>query len=102
MGNDGMAVLQGRGYIAPPVLPNFMLVLTPKPPLRSDFGLRICRTSGALVNCGNWVHCFLVSLCTYMSSEATWDAGLNGKLNKVKNNGYSTSVSCLKITEADF
>jgi len=46
-----MAVLQGHGYIAPPVL---------------------------------------------------WDAGLNGKLNKVKNNGSSTTGRCLKVTEADF
>jgi len=37
-----------------------------------------------------------------MPSEATWDAGLNGKLNKVKNNGCSTTEPCLKITEADF
>jgi len=75
MGKDGMAVLQGRGYIAPLVL--WLSVV-------------------------NGYHCFLVSLCSYMSSEATWDAGLNGKLNKVKNNGCSTSGRCLKITEADF
>ena len=97
-----MAVLQGRGYTAPTELPNFMLVLTPKPPMRSDFGLRICRTSGALVICDNGYQCFLVSLYTYMPSEVTWDAGLNGKLNKVKNSGCSTTRRCLKVTEADF
>ena len=102
MGKDGRAVLQERGYTAPTALPNVMLVLTPKPPLRSDFGLRIYRTSGALVICGNGYQCFLVCLCTYMPSEATWDEGLNGKLNKVKNNGYSTTGRCLKVTEADF
>jgi hypothetical protein len=87
MGKDGRVVLQGPGYTAPTALPNFMLVLTPKPPLRSDFGLRTCRTSGALVICGIWYHCFLVSFCTYMPSVVTWNTGLNGKLNKVKNNG---------------
>ncbi len=64
MGKDGMVLLQGRGYTAPTALQNFMLTLNPKPPLRSDFGLRICRTSGALVTCGIWYNCFLVSLCT--------------------------------------
>ena len=47
MGKDDMVGLQGYGYTAPTALPNFMPALNPKPPLRSDFGLRICRTEGA-------------------------------------------------------
>ena len=62
MGKDSMVVLHGRGYTAPTALPNFMLALNPKPPLRSGFGLRICRTSGALVICGSWYNCLRVPI----------------------------------------
>jgi len=49
MGKDGMSVLQGYGYAAPAALRFFMLALNPWPPLRSDQGLRTCRTSGAVI-----------------------------------------------------
>ena len=48
MGKNGIDVLQGYDYAAPMVLPFFMLALNPWPPLCSDQGLRIWRTSGAI------------------------------------------------------
>ena len=47
MGKDELIVLQEYGYTAPTALPFIMLAGNPRPPLRSDLGLRIWRTSGA-------------------------------------------------------
>jgi len=48
MDKDDMVGLQGHGNTAPLVLP-YLCSLDPRPPLRSDLGLRIWCTSGALV-----------------------------------------------------
>ena len=89
LGQYEMVVLQVYGYSAPPVLAYTMPTHNPRPPLCSGHGLRIWRTSGAVMI---WICCF----CLYIIVQTVLGPrGKNVRL-MVLIIGYSYSTEWMK------